>query len=588
MKKKVVAILLAVVMVASLAACGKGEDSSVSTEQENADVSVTEGASEEAGEETAEGEAVAEEVNLYGFEEPVTIKIGISYAAASDFTFYGGETVEDNAWMDLYKANNIIPDIMYEADPSQAETKLSTAIMSGDYPDVFTSTAAEYKNYVESGVVADITEAYEKYDSDELKAYMNFDGGMALEGLYVDGKLYGLPKVSDPYAEVHIMWIRKDWLDNLGLEVPTTMEELKEVAYAFTYNDPDGNGKNDTYGLALDGINVINNSVGNTEPIFEAFGAYLGTDGLTYVEDENGKITWGGDNKEGMKGALQLLQSMYAEGTIAKDFVTMDAESIFSEAGGGRCGIWFGPNWGGMNTSIDATQNDINCHIVAAAVPTGTDAATKAYVASKTSTIYCVSSQCENPEALIKLWNLSVKYQNADYCTAEEFNMYYGDSANYSGWKTSIIAGGAPNGRATSKALATALETGDTSALNTKQLENYTSMKTYMDAVEAGTFDPTDTTQQRGLSLYTVYADLQCGWSVLNSMLSDNNYLPAAYNGIPSEEVSNEAATLKKLLVETIVKVVAGSQDVESYDAFVDTWYAMGGQDAMDEANAAK
>lgn len=586
MKKKLVAILLTAAMTASLMACGSPEASTNSADNAVTDSTETSGADDN----DSAGASVqdTEEINYYGYDEPVTIKIGISYAAASDFTFYGGETVEDNTWMTLYHENNIMPEIMYEVDPSQADAKLSTAIMSGDYPDVLLSTGAEYKNYVESGVIADITEAYEKYASDELKAYMASDNNMALESLYIDGKLYGLPKVSDPYSGAHVMWIRQDWLDNLGLEIPATTDELKEVAYAFTYNDPDGNGKDDTYGLAIDGINVLNDSVGNAEPIFRAFGSYLGKDGLTYIDNGSGEIVWGGADAESMKGALKLLQDMYAEGTLAKDFITMDQESVFSEAGSGRCGIWFGPNWGGMNPAIDATQIDINCHIVAAAVPSATGEAAKAYAASSANNVYCVSSKCENPEILVKLWNLSVKYQNADYCTPEEYTMYFGDSANYSGWKTSIIPGEAPNGRQTNKALVAALEAEDSSSLNTKQLENYTAMKTYIDAVADGTFDPADTTQQRGLSLYTVHADPKSAWSVLHLMKDQNDYVEAAYNGIPSEEVSEAATTLRKLLVETIVKIVTGAQDVDSYDSFLDTWYAYGGQNAMDEANANK
>lgn len=583
MKKKMISVLLTAAMIMSLSACGQEEAVASGGESGGA-------ASSEAG--TGEGTAdstqadAQEDLNLYGFDEPVTVKLGISYSAASDFTFYGGETVKDNTWVDLYKENNIIPEIMYEVDPSQKDAKLSTAIMSGDYPDIFDSTGSEYKNYVDSGVVADITEAYEKYASEELKKYMNFDGGMALESLYVDGRLYGLPKVGDPYSSVHVMWIRQDWLDRLGMKVPETMEELKEVAHAFTYDDPDGNGKNDTYGLALDGINVINDSVGNTEPFFRAYGAYLGKDGLTWLEDENGDIIWGGANKEGMKAALQLLQDMYKDGTLAKDFVTMDQQSVFNEAGAGHCGIWFGPNWGGMEPALTGATNDINCHIVAAPVPTGTGEPTKGYASSTANTIYCVSSKCENPELLVKLWNLSVKYQNAEYCTAEEYTMYFGDSLNYTGQKTSIIPGEGANGRATNEALVAALESGDSSTLTTKQLENYTSIKAYMDAVEAGAFDPADPLQQRGLSLYTVHADPQCAWKVLRTMMDRNDYVQAAYNGVPSEEVSNASATLKKLLVETIVKTITGAQNPDSYDAFLDTWYAMGGQTAIDEVKA--
>lgn len=580
MKKKLVSILLATAMVVSLAACGQEEAPAASTGE-----SVTASETESTVAKTTE---TTEELNLYGFDEPVTVKLGISYSVASDFEFLGGETVEDNAWTDLYKANNIIPEIMYEVDPSQAETKLSTAIMSGDYPDIFQGTGAEYANYIESGVVADITEAYEKYASDELKAYMNYDGGMALDALRVDGKLYGLPKVGDPQADSHIMWIRQDWLDNLGLEMPATMEELKEVAHAFTYDDPDGNGQNDTYGLALDGVDVLVNSLGNMEPVFRAYGAYLGTDGLTYIEDENGNITWGGDNAEGMKQALQLLRDMYADGSIAKDFITMDGQSIYAEAGAGRCGIWFAPNWGAMDPAYNAPQSDINCHFTAGAIPTGTVEVTKAYVSATPGTVYFVSSQCENPEVLIKLWNLSVKYQNTYNCTADEYNMYYGDSVNYTGWKTSIIAGGAPNGRTTNKALVAALETGDASGLDAKQQENYNSIKEYLDAVETGTFDPTKVEHQRGMALHTVHTDSKSAWSVLHKMIEQDDYVYAAYNGIPSEEVSDTTGTLKKILVETIVKIITGAEEVDSYDSFVETWYKLGGQAAMDEANARK
>ena len=438
MKRKLTAILLAAAMTASLTACGSsgtgGESTqaSASSEGTSAESAASEGTTE--GTQQASGE-----VNLYGFDEPVTIKVGISYAAASDFTFYGGETVEDNAWMDLYNANNIYLDILYNVDPSQAETKLSTAIMSGDYPDIIQTTAAEYKNYVESGVIADVTDVYEQYASEELKEYMNYDGGMAVGALEVDGRIYGLPKMDDPYSNSNVMFIRQDWLDNLGLEVPKTMDELREVAYAFTHDDPDGNGQNDTYGLALDGVNILNNSVGDADPIFNAFGCYLGDNGMTYIKDENGEITWGGANVEGMKAALTFLQGLYQDGSIATDFITMDSTSVFEETGAGRCGIWFAPNWGAMEPIVGAAQNDVNARIVAAPVPDGLDqGGSKAYVASSPDTIYCVSSQCENPEVLIKLWNLSVKYQSPEYTTPEEYNMYYGDSANYSGWKTSF------------------------------------------------------------------------------------------------------------------------------------------------------
>ncbi|MBQ4281943.1 MAG: extracellular solute-binding protein, partial [Spirochaetales bacterium] len=62
-----------------------------------------------------------------------------------------------------------------------------------------------------------------------------------------NGRIYGFATPS-AYAGNEGLLVRKDWLDNLGLKAPTTLDELYDVLYAFRNNDPDGNGKKDTYG----------------------------------------------------------------------------------------------------------------------------------------------------------------------------------------------------------------------------------------------------------------------------------------------------------------------------------------------------
>ena len=64
----------------------------------------------------------------------------------------------------------------------------------------------------------------------------------------IDGKLYGIYR-EPPLSRQGIV-IRKDWLDNLGLKMPETVEDLYDIAKAFTEQDPDQNGKDDTIGLA--------------------------------------------------------------------------------------------------------------------------------------------------------------------------------------------------------------------------------------------------------------------------------------------------------------------------------------------------
>lgn len=68
-----------------------------------------------------------------------------------------------------------------------------------------------------------------------------------LDNSKVDDKLYSL-YLGRPLSRSGIIY-RKDWADNLGLEAPTNVDEVFEMARAFTEDDPDGNGQDDTIGL---------------------------------------------------------------------------------------------------------------------------------------------------------------------------------------------------------------------------------------------------------------------------------------------------------------------------------------------------
>ncbi|MDF2962691.1 MAG: extracellular solute-binding protein family 1 [Paenibacillus sp.] len=84
-----------------------------------------------------------------------------------------------------------------------------------------------------------------------LKDYKNLSAQnkQFFDNIQVDGKVYGVPIFSE-IARAAIVY-RKDWLDSLGLKLPKTTDEWYNVAKAMTLNDPDKNGKNDTYGTVL-------------------------------------------------------------------------------------------------------------------------------------------------------------------------------------------------------------------------------------------------------------------------------------------------------------------------------------------------
>lgn len=224
------------------------------------------------------------------FETPLTVKVGLG----EQETYQGKESSTDNAWIDLYKDYGIDLDIMYVVPGTEANDKLSQMIMSGNYPDVFNVSLEDYVDYVKQGVIADITDYYDNYLSDASKDYLAYDGGDSVKRATIDGRIYGIPQMASSTDQVSVLWIRKDWLNNLGLEMPTTAEEVAEVARAFTFEDPDGNGQDDTYGFAVNGMDITD-ACGGIAHVMNMFGAMPRQ--LRFME-ENGVIIWAGQEEE--------------------------------------------------------------------------------------------------------------------------------------------------------------------------------------------------------------------------------------------------------------------------------------------------
>lgn len=128
------------------------------------------------------------------------------------------------------------------------------------------------------------------------------------------------------------MFINKQWLDKLGLKVPTTWDELKNVLEAFKTQDPNGNGKADEVPMNIRGLGfglwsplVLLNSTG----IVTSFmGSSASTQGY-YVKD--GKVKSYYTSNE-LKDVITYLHSLMADGLIPKDTFTRDASQYVAQA----------------------------------------------------------------------------------------------------------------------------------------------------------------------------------------------------------------------------------------------------------------
>ena len=122
------------------------------------------------------------------------------------------------------------------------ETKLQQAAAQKQLPDIVINDTAQLGTLVKQGIVREVNR-----NDIEGQAKLTPASWDAAKG--ADGKFYGVPNSAQSFA----LFIRKDWREKVGLPVPKTWAELDALATAFTTQDPDGNGKADTYGFAVPG-----------------------------------------------------------------------------------------------------------------------------------------------------------------------------------------------------------------------------------------------------------------------------------------------------------------------------------------------
>ncbi|GGN94800.1 extracellular solute-binding protein [Saccharibacillus kuerlensis] len=164
--------------------------------------------------------------------------------------------------------------------------------------------------YQQQGLLAEISEeTLNRYAPNLMNAIRQYAPDYANYGR-IDGKTYGIPVINPTNTYRIPVVYRQDWLDKLGLDVPQTLEEFEKVIYAFANEDPDGNGIKDTYGLSLEGMNVV----------FGAYGQVVFADQL-YFSEQNGQLVVGALQPE-MKEALNVLRKWYADGVIDPEFIT--------------------------------------------------------------------------------------------------------------------------------------------------------------------------------------------------------------------------------------------------------------------------
>ncbi|MDF2837767.1 MAG: hypothetical protein K0Q63_3407, partial [Paenibacillus sp.] len=283
----------------------------------------------------------------FKFDPPIDVSTGIRWTAQGEDEFKKGEGIEDNfhtRWMRDSMGINLTFDFVVP-NLEEYQTKLRL-MMAGNQklPDVFTSKVEMASDMISAGKIQPLNDYIDKYLSDNLKAvYEKYPD--VLYPVTRDGKIYGLPNM---YAmdEGTVMWVREDWLTKVNLKAPTTIDEFTEVLRAFTEDDPDGNGKDDTLGLAVSLKEGPYNWMSTADGLVGAFGDHMPSKYIWeyWNQDESGELAYNGI-QPGIKAFLAQMREWMEKGYVDPEAGIKDAGKAAEIAASGQAGIIFGPPW---------------------------------------------------------------------------------------------------------------------------------------------------------------------------------------------------------------------------------------------------
>ncbi|GIP00346.1 putative ABC transporter peptide-binding protein YtcQ [Paenibacillus lautus] len=511
------------------------------------------------------------------YPETVTVTQVLGYNPPEDPRTPQGITPEQNAYFkDLKDMLNIEVQYKWTVPSSQFEQKFSLAMASADLPDIMELDQKNFEKLKKQGMLADLTQAYNDYASPALKKYMESDGGFAMKTFTSEGKLLAIPGFEDPFLSTQLLWIRKDWLDNLNLQPPQTMDELEQIAKAFVQQDPDQNGENDTYGIAMQknlffwGFDL--------RGFFNGFGAYpsIGDNQSAWIKDDSGKLIPGLIQPE-VKTALGKLQSWYKEGILDKEFALKDENKSVEDITAGKVGIsygeWWYPNWP-LNLNVD---KDPKAEWIALQIP-GLDGPGKSMVPKiRSNKLVVVNKKMKNPEAAIKMINFYIEVGNKKYMDQNKAEKGY-----VYNWFVPRIY---------NPAQIDTIYTEVNKALDANQSEitlddeNYKNVADVFKATKdylAG--NTADASKGVNWGQYFSRAAKDGGWGTTRQIKESQAYVNNEFYGLPTATQVEKGSQLDKLMQETFTKIVMGAS-LDEFDKFVQSWKSLGGDQITQEVN---
>lgn len=413
-------------------------------------------------------------------------------------------------------------------------------VASGEYPDIITGSWNSYAGgidrAIEDGVIIPVDEYLAEHAPDYLAALESEEAYMK-QARTAQGYIPGFYMLrSKPALNSYGMIVRSDWLDKLGMEVPTTKDEFYNMLVAFR----DQMGATVPFSVTLSTLK----NIGNYGLLTSSFG--LANTAFYHVD---GKICYGPMQPE-YKDYLTWLNQLYVEGLLDKNVLTLDTNTQNSNIMNNLSGVLAGYGSGGMG-NIMTTMKSVNPEFQLAGMPSLVlnegDRALFGQRSDSVAQLTAITSACKNVEA-------AVEFLNWGYTEEGRRLMYYG----VEGISYEVIDGypyftdyvkNNPDGLP----FAQALSQYDYSPANGPFLANGDySIQTYSDA------------QKNALK---VWQDNDCGDHYVATVIGPAPEYADEYSFIKSE--------VDTYVSENFALFITGERSLDEFDAYLDTLKSM-------------
>ena len=571
-KKRMLAIGLAFSMAVSFGGCGAKsvrKEETVSGEQTAEDMETvgegTETPEQEVDSDGADSTWKKATTTPYGkYPELVTYTLG-QLSGANNSNLPEGNTYEDNAYTRYLKeVLNIQNQNIYMEREDRYDDYMNVLVNDHTLPDVLVVCDREIlNNLVENDLVEDLSEVYANCTSPRIKAMYNSYGSQLLGAGTFDGRLMALPEAVIDHGPC-LLWMRKDWIDQLGLEEPKTLEEAMDIIQVFQENRMGADEGEEPVGLVCD-TNFVSTTSQNysVEPVFEKFYAYP----RRWIKDENGEIIYGSLTEE-TRSAVAYLRELYERGILDQNFALRAQNNLRDLVVEGKCGAFFGLWWAPNNPLMDEIENDPDADWEPYYLTADYQEKNNVYTSFQDNKYVVVRKGYEHPEIVMKIISVLFDYSRfEDDENADEINSYF-----------------ALNVDPTARPLVINVDYNEAIYNVTKDIRRViagTQKESNLSALEKSYYSAC----MRYLNGDHVTAE---DWAAYKSRVSavgvlvDGHYKPLQrqYLAESDGEVPNMLATLEK---NAFIQMIMGEQPMDYFDTFVQEWYDQGGQELTEK-----